>query len=438
MGEKRQLEMRLDLTGPDMDVGELPEGFTIHTDDGHCAAIWEWVVEGAFGWKLSYDTILRDKTCAPERVFFLKEYSQDIATAAVQLSGEMATLHMVAMHPVGTGRGLMKHLIREAVVCARKNGYKTMNLTTDDFRLPAIREYLQAGFRPLADDEEMKARWAAVLENLEQYRKAERQVISLWPAGNVPYFEEGECVPSVEAYPVEGSRGAVVVCPGGGYVMKASHEGGQIARMLNAGGISAFVLDYRVKPCHFEAPLSDALRAIRLVRSMGYEKVAVMGFSAGGHLACSAATLYKTGNPDAEDPIERFSSRPDAFVPCYAVVSFASFRHQGSLEALLGERKNDYDLIRRFSAELHVNLDTPPAFIWHTASDHSVPVENSLMLASALAHAGVPFELVVFPQGAHGIGLAGGDPVAGRWPDMLTQWLKGMGYAKEDAGNENG
>ena len=232
------------------------------------------------------------------------------------------------------------------------------------------------------------------------------------------------------AYPVEGSKGAVVVCPGGGYTGKAAHEGAPVALMLNEAGISAYVLDYRVKPCHHEAPMADAHRAIRTLRSMGYEKVGILGFSAGGHLTCAAATLYDLGNPDAEDPIERFSSRPDAFIPCYAVVSFISFRHQGSVDSLLGERKTDFELIYRFSAEMHVDKNTPPAFIWHTAEDSGVPVENSLHLARAMAHAGVPYELHIFPNGSHGLGLAQNNPAAKDWPGLCQDWLLNLGFGK--------
>ncbi|MDD6932457.1 MAG: alpha/beta hydrolase fold domain-containing protein, partial [Eubacteriales bacterium] len=155
--------------------------------------------------------------------------------------------------------------------------------------------------------------------------------IYLWKE-DAPYtqFSPLQAQPSVTEYAVPGSRGAVVVVPGGGYCMKADHEGAPIAEMLNQAGVSAYVLDYRVKPCHMLAPLSDAKRAIRLVRSMGYEKVAILGFSAGGHLTCTAATLYDAGDPDAADPLERLSSRPDAFIPCYAVVSFGAFTHRGS------------------------------------------------------------------------------------------------------------
>lgn len=254
--------------------------------------------------------------------------------------------------------------------------------------------------------------------------------IFLWQ-GRAPYSDEcgGQEQPSLKAFPVEGSRGAVIVCPGGGYVVKAPHEGDPIAQMLNQAGVSAFVLDYRVKPCPWEAPLGDASRAIRLVRSMGYEKVGILGFSAGGHLTCSAATLYTAGDPAAADPLERLSARPDAFIPCYAVVSLTSFRHQGSLESLLGERREDLALLRRFSAELHVTPDTPPAFLWHTAADAGVPVENSLNLACALSHAGVPFELHVFPRGSHGLGLAQGDPIVAQWVPLCQKWLVSQGFA---------
>ncbi len=253
--------------------------------------------------------------------------------------------------------------------------------------------------------------------------------IILWEK-TAPYSDRSpdQAQPSVADYAVPGSRGAVIVAPGGGYRMKADHEGAPIAEMLNEAGVSAFVLDYRVAPCDPYAPLSDIKRAVRVVRAMGYERVAVLGFSAGGHLVCSAATMYDLGNPDAEDPVERLSSRPDAFIPCYAVVSFAAFRHQGSLLNLLGEKAEDWALIRKFSAELQITEDTPEAFIWHTAADQGVPVENSLRLASALVIQGVPCELHIFPHGRHGLGLAKEMPDVAQWASLLQNWLKARDY----------
>lgn len=257
------------------------------------------------------------------------------------------------------------------------------------------------------------------------------KIIPLW-SGEAPYSAEspGQAQPSVKEFKVDGSRGAVVVCPGGGYTMKAEHEGDPIARMLNEAGISAYVLDYRVAPCHCLAPLTDALRAIRVVRSLGYEKVGILGFSAGGHLTCTAATLYTPGDPDADDPIERLSSRPDAFVPCYAVVSVARYAHVGSRISLLGVHADDPEFLRRFSADQNVTENTPPAFIWHTSTDDVVPVENSLMLASALAEKGVPFEMHIFPKGPHGLGLAPEMPDVARWAGLCQDWLVGQGFAK--------
>lgn len=253
--------------------------------------------------------------------------------------------------------------------------------------------------------------------------------IMLWGA-QAPYteFSNEQAQPSVEAYPAENSRGAMVICPGGGYTHKAAHEGAPIARLLQGAGISAYVLDYRVSPCHREAPLSDAKRAIRLLKHMGYEKVGILGFSAGGHLCCSAATLYDEGNSQSEDPVERYSSRPDVFVPCYAVVTFGKYTHMGSRESLLGKEKDNEELIRRFSAERNITRDTPPAFIWHTAQDGLVPAQNSLQLAMALRDHDVPFELHVYPLGHHGIGLGSENAVASQWGGEMCRFLNGLGF----------
>ena len=153
-------------------------------------------------------------------------------------------------------------------------------------------------------------------------------IVNLWD-GPAPFSDQcgDQAQPSLASYPLEDARGAVIVIPGGGYTHKAEHEAHQIARMLNSQGIASYVLDYRVYPCPHEAPFADARRAIRLVRSMGYEKVGVLGFSAGGHLCCDTAVHFDGGNPESDDPVERFSSRPDAFVPCYAVITMGKYTH---------------------------------------------------------------------------------------------------------------
>lgn len=252
------------------------------------------------------------------------------------------------------------------------------------------------------------------------------RVIALWPNRTAPYteFSPEQAQPSITEYLAENAKSAMVVCPGGGYGCKVDHEKKPIADIFTQAGISAYVLDYRVAPCHYEAPLADALRAIRVVRMMGYEKVGIIGFSAGGHLTCSAATLFTEGDVVADDPVERVSSRPDAFVASYPVVSFESFRHQGSLDNLLGKHHTDEGLLRRFSAELNVTDRTPPGFVWHSCADGLVPVQNSLQLGMAMANRGIPFAMHIFQGGYHGAGVAGEDVNAQEWSRLCVNWLR--------------
>ena len=224
------------------------------------------------------------------------------------------------------------------------------------------------------------------------------------------------------------------MCPGGGYGGRADHEGEPIARMLNEHGIAGFVCHYRVAPYRHPVPLMDASRAIRWVRrhadeyNVNPKRVGVLGFSAGGHLASTVATHYDAGEARAADPVEREGSRPDAAVLCYPVISFEPpFRHVGSMNNLLGADPPD-GLRLSLSNELQVTEDTPPTFLWHTAEDAGVPVENSLLFASALSAKGVPFELHVYPHGAHGLGLAPDDPHVATWARLCGEWLKGLGF----------
>lgn len=434
MNKNKPLLMRRDMNKPLTSLTSLPKLYDIVLDDGSQAGAWEWIMAGAFPeWKPSYEVISEDKR--PKQVFFLNEYSQPSAAVAVFMEAECARVDMLAVHPFARDWGFGRHLIQTALNYILESGVKTALLNVDDAQTAAIREFLDMGFEAVAENDAQRTRWAKVKARIQAYDGKKPEKINLWKEGAIPFYEEGNCIPNVEAYPVEGSRGAVVICPGGAYCIKASHEGRQIARMLNEAGVSAYVLDYRVNPCHYEAPLSDAKRAVRLLRSMGYEKVGVMGFSAGGHLTCSAATLYDAGDASSADPIERLSSRPDAFLPCYPVVSFVNFCHRGSVEALLGKYRNKLNLQKRFSAELNVTGDTPPAFIWHTMTDQSVPIENSLNLASALAHAGVLFEMHIFPEGPHGLGLAGGNPVIGKWSALCQKWLLEQGFGKGGEGS---
>ncbi len=234
---------------------------------------------------------------------------------------------------------------------------------------------------------------------------------------------------------------AIVVCPGGGYGGLAFNiEGHPVARRLNAMGIAAFVLQYRLGPrYHHPAPITDAHRAIRLVRARAKEwnldpaKVGIMGFSAGGHLTSTAATIFDDGDPKSADPIEREGCRPDFAVPVYPVVSMVeSCVHAGSRANLLGK---DYDpkLAEALSLERRVTARTPPVFLIHGADDTGVPPENSLLLYEALRKAKIPVELHLFAHGKHGFGLGtrfGENPPGpvAMWPELLEAWLRTHGW----------
>lgn len=227
---------------------------------------------------------------------------------------------------------------------------------------------------------------------------------------------------------VSKATGAVIICPGGGYAVRADHEGEPVAHWLNGIGLAAFVLHYRVAPARHPAPLRDAQRAIRLVRYRAREwnvdpaRIAILGFSAGGHLAATAATSWDSGDPKANDPIERVSSRPDVLVLCYPVVSFGDRAHIGSMHNLLGDDP-PAELRSRLSAETQVTADTPPTFLWHTADDSAVSVDHSLLFAAALASRNVPFALHVYPRGVHGLGLAEDDPEVHSWTAHCARFL---------------
>lgn len=256
----------------------------------------------------------------------------------------------------------------------------------------------------------------------------------LWPEGTpgalgtnqedmpvlVPYLLEGEKEPSA----------AVVVCPGGGYHHRAKHEGEPVAKWLNSLGIAAFVVHYRVAPYRHPQPLLDAQRAIQLVRSRSEEwnvdanRVGILGFSAGGHLAASAGTLFHEGRPDEADPVARMSSRPDLMILCYPVITLTGdYVHQGSRRNLLGDAPEP-DLVQQLSLQNVVTPETPPVFIWHTADDAAVPVDNALLFVQALRAHKVPVEFHMYESGRHGLGLAAEHSEAYTWPAACANWLR--------------
>lgn len=255
----------------------------------------------------------------------------------------------------------------------------------------------------------------------------------LWENG-APYFDPaiGQPEPTLTSYLCgDKKRGCVIVFPGGAYAFRAPHEGEPISRMINEAGVHSFVLNYRVAPYHHPVELTDALRAVRYVRyhadefNVDPDKIAVLGFSAGGHLAVSAIEHYDYGKEG--DEIDAVSSRPNGGILCYAVVSMSNNTHEGTLHNLLGDDPSP-ELMKSLSGECSVREDTPPVFIWHTMEDNGVPVSNSLNMCAALKEKNIPCEMHIFPYGAHGLGLAQSVPDTAQWSRLLQNWLLMYGY----------
>ena len=265
--------------------------------------------------------------------------------------------------------------------------------------------------------------------------------MNLWNKEKVPYynidFMDG-MIPSVEPYICKNSKSCVIICPGGAYHTRSrNYEGILVAKWLNSIGVSAFLLDYRHHPYKHPVPVTDAKRAVRLVRHLaseyGYDKdkIGIMGFSAGGHLAGSAGTFKGDFGYIKQDDIDKESSKPDFMILCYPVISCIEYAHRGSFANL---SEHTYPKIAlELSVDKNVDENTPPTFLWHTVKDDEVPVENSLLMASALSRFDIPFELHTFSIGRHGTGLADGVDRApdikhtAMWKDNLKNWLDSMG-----------
>lgn len=228
------------------------------------------------------------------------------------------------------------------------------------------------------------------------------------------------------------SKSAVIICPGGGYgILASGHEGADIAKELNKIGVTAFVLKYRLPNDSIMkdksiAPLQDAQRAIQLVRekaknwNIDATKIGIMGFSAGGHLVASASTLYEK---ELISNVLRTSLKPNFSILIYPVISFSdSLTHKGSRENLLGKNPSS-EKILFYSAELHVNENTPSAFLVHAADDMDVSVKNSIAYYEALLTNKVYSEMLLFPRGGHGFGMIN-KTTDEKWMDNLKLWLK--------------
>jgi acetyl esterase/lipase len=269
------------------------------------------------------------------------------------------------------------------------------------------------------------------------------QVLRLWE-GDAPgaLGKEDKDIPTLTVFlpPAQKSNGAaVVICPGGGYAGLAPHEGKPVAEWLNGIGVAGFVLKYRLGPrYHHPAMMNDVNHAVRMVRARAEEwkinvnRIGVLGFSAGGHLASTAVTHFDAGNPDALDPIDRAGSRPDFGILIYPVIDLEGpYAHAGSRKNLLGDSPPE-DLVECLSNQTQVKDKTPPCFLVHTSSDTGVRFQNSLMFAEALNRHHVPVELHVFDHGPHGFGLGGNDPVLKQWPDLCAKWMEYHGWLTKE------
>jgi acetyl esterase/lipase len=270
------------------------------------------------------------------------------------------------------------------------------------------------------------------------------EIEDLWPAGAPGAVgTEEQDKPHLEIFSGYGSgpQTAVIVCPGGGYTHLAyEKEGTRIAEWLNLRGITAFVLTYRLAPRYrYPAPILDGYRSVRWVRSHAEQykidshRIGMWGFSAGGHLVGIVGTHFDDGNPQAADPIDRTSDRPDFVISSYGGLSLqAGIAKPHAMAALLGDNPPP-ELIDDMSPDRHVTAHTPPYFLYATTTDQSVPVLSSVEFYTALVRAGVPAELHIFEQGPHGTALAQAYPALSAWPQLLENWLRLNGWIPAQA-----
>ncbi len=230
---------------------------------------------------------------------------------------------------------------------------------------------------------------------------------------------------------------AVVICPGGGYGMEAmDHEGYDMAEWLVQQGVAGIVLKYRLPYGHDQIPLEDAQRALRIVRQKAAEwginpiKIGIAGSSAGGHLASTAGTKFDLGKSESTDPTEKYSCRPDFMLLLYPVITFSEeFGHMGSRVNLIGPGAK-WELVEKYSNELHVTAQTPPTFLVLADDDNAVPPRNSIEFYMALKKFNIQAEMHIFRDGGHGFGMNKMNKPVDQWPNLFAQWMKSQGITK--------
>lgn len=260
------------------------------------------------------------------------------------------------------------------------------------------------------------------------------ETIQLWPAGKAPLgdgkYEEAKATLTV-FHPEKPNGTAIVICPGGGYATVVGGEGAPIAQWLNKQGIVGVVLNYRLPKGNPLRPLSDVQRALQTTRSNATEwklksdRIGVMGFSAGGHLAAMAATKFTPAEGKTTDPIQRQSSRPDFAILVYPVITMiGADAHGGSRKNLLGPKPSE-ELIRLYSNELQVTAETPPTFLAHADDDRPVPPANSEKFHQALFAKKIPSKFLRLQSGGHGLNGYKG-PMWDAWQAQSMEWLTGL------------
>lgn len=267
------------------------------------------------------------------------------------------------------------------------------------------------------------------------------ETIPLWPSGAPGATgTRPEDTPRVDVFLPSGKPcgAGVVILPGGGYGgLAVDHEGWQIAKFYNSLGVTAFVCCYRLgsQGYHHPIEMNDAKRALRWVRAnaakygLDTRRIGLTGFSAGGHLASTVGTLFDDGDPNAADPVDKLSSRPDFLVLGYPVISMTdAFMHRGSRNNLLGPEKDNEELARQLTNYRNVSPHTPPTFFFQTDEDTAVPAENAVQFYLALRKHKVPAEMHIYQRGPHGVGLQLGDPVLSTWSQHLRDWLRNNGW----------
>jgi acetyl esterase/lipase len=290
-----------------------------------------------------------------------------------------------------------------------------------------------------------------------QTLQAQEAILSLWPANAIPNSKNTSATEKRDSTDIlrisrvqspdlavflpsakTATGQAVIICPGGGYTyLSYNWEGTDVAKLLNARGIAAFVLKYRL-PDPFlqyhphQVPLMDVQRAMRMVRyyaprwKINKSQIGIMGFSAGGHLASTLGTHFDSGNLRSIDSIEQQTARPDFMVLVYPVISMSkNIMHAGSRNKLIGE-KPEPNLAQFYSNEMQVKKNSPPAFLVHASDDKAVPVENSLYFYQALKDQGISVEMHVFPKGGHGFGLGLGRGGAEKWSALCLDWMASL------------